>query len=43
MDSIEKYFNAEKAESLLFMGVGIIAIILSVYFFLFIKEGFGKV
>jgi hypothetical protein len=42
MNPIEKYFNAEKAESLLFIGFGIFAIILSVYFFFFIKDTFWK-
>lgn len=42
MNSIIKYFNSEKAESLLFMGFGVFAIILSVYFFFYIKEGFWK-
>lgn len=42
MNPIVKYFNAEKAESLLFMGFGVFAIILSVYFFFFIKVGFWK-
>lgn len=42
MDSIIKYFNTEKAESLLFMGFGFVAILLSVYFFFFIKESFWK-
>jgi hypothetical protein len=34
-ESIVKYFNAEKAESLLFMGFSVFAIILSVYFFFY--------
>mgnify|MGYP007034013518 FL=1 len=38
MNPIVKYFNAEKAESVLFIGFGVIAIILSVYFFFFIKS-----
>jgi hypothetical protein len=42
MNPIIKYFNAEKAESLLFIGFGICAIILSVYFFFLIKESFWK-
>lgn len=42
MNPIVKYFNAEKAESVLFIGFGVIAIILSVYFFFFIKESFWK-
>jgi K+ transporter len=35
---IHKYFMAEKQESLLFLVIGIIAIILSVIFFFFIKN-----
>jgi hypothetical protein len=35
---IEKYFNAEKSESLLFLIVGIIAILLSVIFLFFMKS-----
>ena len=42
MEVIKNYFNAEKAESLLFIGFGILAISLSVYFFYFIKESFCK-
>jgi hypothetical protein len=35
---IEKYFNAEKSESLLFLIAGIIAVLLSVIFFFFMKS-----
>lgn len=42
MNAIVKYFNAEKAESLLFIGFGVFAILLSVYLFFFIKESFWK-
>jgi magnesium-transporting ATPase (P-type) len=42
MEEIKNYFNAEKAESLLFLGFGILAISLSVYFFFFIKDSFWK-
>lgn len=42
MNPIVKYFNAEKSESLLFMGFGVVAIVLSIYFFFFIKESFWK-
>jgi hypothetical protein len=42
MNPIIKYFNAEKAESLLFISFGVFAILLSVYFFFFIKESFWK-
>jgi hypothetical protein len=42
MELIKNYFNAEKAESLLFMGFGILAIILSVYFFFYLKDSFWK-
>lgn len=37
---IEKYFNAEKAESLLFVLVGIMAIGLAIYFILKLKQPF---
>ncbi|HTS45543.1 MAG TPA: hypothetical protein VMH01_14190 [Puia sp.] len=39
---IEKYFIAEKNESLLFLALGIIAILLSVLFFSFLKTNFYK-
>ncbi len=39
---IEKYFLAEKQESLLFMGIGIIAIILAVLGWLYFKTAFWK-
>jgi drug/metabolite transporter (DMT)-like permease len=39
---IEKYFNAEKSESLLFLLVGIAAILAAASFFLFIKTNFYK-
>ncbi len=42
MDNIKNYFNAEKAESLLFIGFGIVAILLSIYFLFFLKEYFWK-
>ena len=42
MEFIKNYFNAEKAESLVFIGFGIFAIVLSVYFFFFIKDNFWK-
>jgi hypothetical protein len=42
MNPIVKYFHAEKAESLLFIGFGVFAIVLSIYFFFFIKESFWK-
>lgn len=40
MNAIEKYFNAEKAESLLFILVGIAAIAVAVYFVLKLKQPF---
>lgn len=40
MNTIEKYFNAEKAESLLFILVGIAAIAVAVYFVLKLKQPF---
>lgn len=42
MNPIVKYFNSEKAESLLFISFGVFAILLSVYFYFFIKESFWK-
>lgn len=39
---IEKYFNAEKQESLLFLGVGIAGIIVAIVFFFFLKTPFYK-
>jgi hypothetical protein len=40
MEQISKYFNAEKSESLLFILVGVAAILLSAYFFVKIKQPF---
>jgi uncharacterized membrane protein len=40
MDAISKYFNEEKYESVFFVLVGIIAIILSIYFFIKVKTPF---
>ena len=42
MEVIKNYFNAEKAESLLFMGFGILAILISIYCFFILKENFWK-
>jgi hypothetical protein len=39
---IEKYFNAEKAESLLFLGIGVAGIIAAVILLFFVKTGFYK-
>lgn len=39
---IEKYFNAEKAESWVFMAIGITGIVLAIVFFFFIKTNFYK-
>lgn len=39
---IEKYFTAEKSESLLFVIIGIAAIVLAVIFFFFLKTNFYK-
>jgi uncharacterized membrane protein len=39
---IERYFNAEKGESWVFMAIGIIGIIVAVIFFFFIKTNFYK-
>jgi hypothetical protein len=40
MNPVEKYFGAEKAESLLFVLVGLVAISLAVYFFAKLKQPF---
>lgn len=42
MKFVTDYFNAEKFESLFFVGVGIIAIALGIYFWFIIKEPFYK-
>ncbi len=39
---IEKYFNAEKGESWIFMAIGIAGIIAAIIFFFFIKTNFYK-
>lgn len=39
---IEKYFTAEKSESLLFIIIGITAIVLALIFFFFLKTNFYK-
>jgi hypothetical protein len=39
---IEKYFNAEKSESGLFMTIGVVGIVLAVIFFFFLKTEFYK-
>lgn len=39
---IEKYFNAEKAESWVFIAIGITGIILAIIFFFIIKANFYK-
>lgn len=39
---IEKYFNAEKQESLLFMLIGVVGIIAALVFFFFLKTNFHK-
>lgn len=40
MNQIEKYFNAEKNESVLFVLVGIVAICFATYFFIKVKQPF---
>ena len=42
MEVIKNYFNAEKAESLLFIGFGLLAILISIYCFFILKENFWK-
>ena len=39
---IEKYFNAEKAESWIFIAIGTAAIITAILFFFFLKTNFYK-
>ena len=39
---IEKYFLAEKHESLIFLAIGIIAILLSIFFYSYLKTNFYK-
>jgi hypothetical protein len=39
---IEKYFNAEKAESWIFMAIGIAGIVAAIIFFFVLKTGFYK-
>lgn len=39
---IKNYFNAEKAESLLFIGFGLLAILISIYCFFILKDNFWK-
>jgi uncharacterized membrane protein YbhN (UPF0104 family) len=39
---IEKYFNAEKSESLLFLGIGVVGIIAAIIFFFVLKTSFYK-
>jgi uncharacterized membrane protein YbhN (UPF0104 family) len=39
---IEKYFNAEKSESLLFLGIGVAGIIAAIIFFFVLKTSFYK-
>jgi hypothetical protein len=40
MEQISKYFNAEKSESLLFVVVGVVALLLSAYFLVKMKQPF---
>jgi len=42
MTAVEKYFTGEKAESYLFLAMGIMSIILAVYFFFTLKQSFWK-
>lgn len=42
MEMIKNYFNAEKAESLLFIGFGLLAILISIYCFFILKDNFWK-
>jgi len=40
MTVVEKYFNAEKGESILFALVGLVAIVVAIYFLLKVKQPF---
>jgi hypothetical protein len=40
MENIQIYFNAERAESLVFIAIGIIASVVGIYFFFFLKKPF---
>ena len=40
MEQVAKYFSAEKGESILFFSVGLIAIILAIYFLIKLKQPF---
>ncbi len=40
MENIQIYFNAERAESLVFITIGIIAFVAGIYFFFFLKKPF---
>lgn len=42
MNPIEKYFNAEKYESVLFVLVGVVAIVIATYFFVKVKQPFYR-
>jgi len=41
-NEIEKYFNAEKNESMLFIAIGIAAIVLAIVFFFYLKSNWYK-
>jgi hypothetical protein len=41
-EDIEKYFTAEKSAGGLFMTIGLVAIVLAIMFFFFLKTGFYK-
>jgi hypothetical protein len=42
MNSVVKYFNGEKAESYIFILIGVIAFAMALYFFLALKNSFWK-
>lgn len=42
MNAIEKYFNGEKAESYLFIIIGVVAFAMALYFFFALKTSFWK-
>ncbi|GEM56218.1 hypothetical protein B0A58_05500 [Flavobacterium branchiophilum NBRC 15030 = ATCC 35035] len=42
MNAIEKYFNGEKAESLVFIIIGVLALAMALYFIFVLKTSFWK-
>ena len=42
MSSVVKYFNGEKAESFVFIAIGIVALIMAFYFIVILKTSFWR-